>query len=51
MATGVDIGSSSQETNEEVGPSGSNANAQYFCHECDKRFSCDKNEDDVSNSY
>ena len=34
---------------EEVGPSGSSANAEYFCHECDKKFSCEKSEvDDVS---
>lgn len=47
MATGVDIGSSHQETGGEMGPSGSAANAQYFCHECDKKFSCDnKNEGD-----
>ena len=53
MATGVDvvdIGSSNQELGGEMGPSGSTANIQYFCHECDKKFSCDdKNEvDDVS---
>ena len=53
MATGVDIGSSHQETGGEMGPSGSTANGQYFCHECDKKFSCDnKNEvDDVSDSF
>lgn len=47
MATGVDILSPEQET----GSSGSNVNnVQYFCHECDKKFTCDdKNEtDDVS---
>ena len=44
MATGVDVLSE-----QETGPSGSNTNVQYFCHECDKKFSCDKNEvDDVS---
>jgi len=45
MATGVDVLSSDQET----GPSGSNISVQCFCHECDKKFTCDKNEvDDVS---
>ena len=43
MATGVE---------QETGPSGSNTIAEYFCHECDKKFTCDKNEtDDVSNSF
>lgn len=37
MATGVE---------QETGPSGSNTIAEYFCHECDKKFTCDKNETD-----
>ena len=43
--------SSYHEISEEVGPSGSTANSEYFCHECDKKFSCEKSEgDDVSDS-
>lgn len=54
MATGVDILSPEQVSGElEMGPSGINVSADYFCHECDKKFTCDdKNEgDDVSNSF
>lgn len=50
MASGVDTLSPEQVTSDETGPSGSTVSVQYFCHECDKKFTCDeKNEtDDVS---
>jgi len=35
MATGVDVLNPEQETES------SDISAQYFCHECDKKFTCD----------
>jgi len=35
MATGVDVLTPEQETES------SGTSAQYFCHECDKKFTCD----------
>ena len=52
MATGVDTLLPEQVRGDETGPSGSSVSVQYFCHECDKKFTCDdKNEaEDVSDS-